>query len=492
MLFNSYIFILFFLPICLSGYFIFNHFQKKVLAQIFLLAMSLWFYGFFNVSYLAIILISILFNFGIYKCLYMFNLGIKKYVLLFAIVINIALLFYFKYYNFFLENVNAIFHSNFIINRVVLPLGISFFTFQQLSFIVDAYRGETIRYKFLDYATYVTFFPQLIAGPIVTHDELILQFMDESKKNFQWENFSKGIYLFSLGLAQKVLFADVFGQAVDWGFENILSLDCLNAILVMFSFTMQIYFDFSGYCDMAIGIGKMFNIDLPINFNSPYKALTIREFWERWHITLTRFFTRYVYIPLGGNQKGEWKTYLNMMIIFLLSGFWHGANWTFVLWGGLHGFLSVVTRRYKAFFRKLHPVLNWCFTFSFINISWVLFRANSIGDALRLLKRIVLLNIQDINEHIANNFYLTEFRFVVENVPVFHNLAARVPQFFLSKFFLVLFLMIAFITILGFPNNYQRMCKFKPTLGRLLVTSFLLVWSIFSLSGVSTFLYFNF
>ena len=200
-------------------------------------------------------------------------------------------------------------------------------------------------YKY--YASFVTFFPQLIAGPIVTHDELIPQFIDEKKKRINWDNIAKGIYIFTIGMFKKVILADTFGNAVNWGFQNIAELDTSNALIVMLAYTMQIYFDFSGYCDMALGIGKMLNIELPLNFNSPYKALRITEFWDRWHITLTRFLTKYVYIPLGGNRRGRLRTYFNILIVFLISGIWHGANWTFILWGGVHGVFVILTRHFK-------------------------------------------------------------------------------------------------------------------------------------------------
>lgn len=307
MLFNSYIFVFLFLPICILGYFSLNHLGQKMLAQIFILCMSLWFYAYFNLKYLLIILVSIIGNYMFYLLLNKDGDRIGRKLFLFmALAMDIGILFYFKYYNFFLENINIMWKQDFALKTILLPLGISFFTFQQISFVIDAYKGEIPKYGFINYASFVTFFPQLIAGPIVTHDELIPQFMDESKKQFSWDNFAEGIYIFTFGLSKKVLLADTFGNAANWGFANAAGLDTTNAVLTMLSYTFQIYFDFSGYCDMAIGIGKMMNIDLPLNFNSPYKALTITEFWSRWHMTLTRFFTKYIYIPLGGNRGGQY------------------------------------------------------------------------------------------------------------------------------------------------------------------------------------------
>lgn len=484
MLFNSYIFVLFFLPICIIGYFTINHFNQKMLAQIFLLGMSLWFYGYFNLKYLLIIISSIIFN---YFILLIFekvrNDNGRKCILGLALLFNLGSLFYFKYYDFFLENINIVFRQNFLLKGVLLPLGISFFTFQQLSFVIDAYQEEVPQYGFVYYASFVTFFPQLIAGPIVTHEELIPQFLEEKRKHFNWDNFAKGIYIFTLGLAKKVLLADTFGNAVNWGFANIIELNTADIIIIMLSYTIQIYFDFSGYCDMAIGIGKMLNIDLPVNFNSPYKALTITEFWNRWHITLTRFFTKYIYIPLGGNRKGTVRTYRNVMIVFLVSGLWHGANWTFILWGFCHGIFSVVTRYFKKCFDKLHPALNWLLTFSFLNVTWVIFRADTVKDAFQLIYKAVCLDFGEINDNIINCFNLPEFLAI--------DKAFRILLVY-PKLCMVLFLMFAMFAVLGLKNAYEQMVEFRPTIFRLVVTAVLLVWCVFSFSGISTFLYFNF
>ena len=484
MLFNSYIFILLFLPLCIGGYYIFNHFKKYFLGQLFLLGMSLWFYGYFNVSYLFIMLASVIINYIVYMMLNKLKKTIpRKLVLIMGILINLGMLIYFKYMDFFITNTNSIFHTQFNTLNIVLPLGISFFTFQQLSFVIDAYRREVPKYNFINYACFVTFFPQLVAGPIVTHDELVPQFADIKKKSINWENLTKGIYIFALGLAKKVLLADTFGNAVNWGYNHLTILDTTNSIIVVLAYTFQIYFDFSGYCDMAIGIGKMLNIDLPINFNSPYKALTITEFWSRWHMTLTRFFTKYIYIPLGGNRKGTNRTYINILIVFLLSGFWHGANWTFVFWGACHGIFSVITRKFKNFFEKMHPVLSWTITFIFINIMWIFFRVESFSKALSVLKKIAILDFGKINTDLLSFFKLTELEFFIQKT----FLENKLPYITLAAFFTI-----AFLLILGSENTYEKMEKFKTKTFNVCMIALLLVWCIFSFSGISTFLYFNF
>lgn len=487
MLFNSYIFVLLFFPVCMVGYFGLNHRKHYTLAQIFLLAMSLWFYAYFNTSYLWIILSSILANYLFTQIMSRTKTQpLRRLEAAAAVLLNLGILFYFKYFDFFLMNVNRFAHTDFQLHNILLPLGISFFTFQQVSYVLDAYRGEVQQYNFLQYASFVAYFPQLIAGPIVTHDELIPQFMDESKKQFNWDNFAKGLNMFAMGLAKKVLIADLFGGAANWGFANVQILDTTNAVLAVLAYTIQIYFDFSGYCDMAIGIGQMMNLDLPVNFDSPYKSLTIDEFWHRWHKTLSRFFTRYLYIPLGGSRRGKLRTYLNIMIVYTASGIWHGANYTYIAWGIFQGILCVLCRFWRDKISKLHPAFCWLVTFVLINMSFILFRANSIGDALILFKRVFWMRIGPVNENLAAAFLIPEIKFLLRSIPSLEYLLYE-PEPLLPLFYCS-----AIALFLGCRNAHEYMDTFKPTAGRLLWTVLLLVLSILSFGGVSSFLYFNF
>lgn len=487
MLFNSYAFVLFFLPVCLIGYFGLCHFGKYTLAQVFLLGMSFWFYGYFNPAYLPIMVGSIVVNYLFSRLIRRLRSGAAaRLATVFAVLLNLGVLFFVKYFDFFVENLNALFKTDFAMKNILLPLGISFFTFQQISYIIDTWHGEVPDYPFLQYASFVAYFPQLIAGPIVTHDELIPQFECRTNKRFNWDHFARGIYIFVLGLAKKVLVADMFGNVANVGFGDISGLDSTNAIVVCLAYTMQIYFDFSGYCDMAIGIGKMMNIDLPVNFDSPYKSRTILEFWKRWHKTLTRFLTKYVYIPLGGNRRGKLRTYGNVFFTFLISGLWHGANWTFLLWGGLHGLFSVITRHWRSRFEKVPPVINWLLTFAFINVTWVFFRADSISDGLSMLGRIASLEFGPIRSEIVSVFRLigldTVFSFF---------LPASVLNT-LQNVFLPAALAGALILVLRAPNAHEKMQRFQPGILSLIGIAILLVWCMTSFAGVSTFLYFNF
>lgn len=488
MLFNSYIFIFLFLPIAFSGYFILNHFQKYSAAKFFLVSMSLWFYAYFHSSYLWIILFSIGMN---YLCHYLI---IKKcyprIVLLCGLLCNIGLLLYYKYFHFLIDNMNNLFHTNISLPDILLPLGISFFTFQQIAFLVDSAKGEISCQSPLDYALFVTFFPQLIAGPIVSHEEMLPQFRDMSRKHIQAENVYKGLRLFVLGLAKKVLMADTFGQAANWGFQNYTILSGPNAFAAMLFYTFQIYFDFSGYCDMARGIGCLFNIHLPVNFLSPYKSKNILEFWDRWHITLSRFFTRYVYIPLGGNRKGFARTCANVLLVFLISGIWHGAGWNYIVWGLLHGVLSVLTRIWQKYNRhpKSHPVgsfCSMCFTFLFVNFAWTFFRADTVSQAVHMLKSLIPIEGNGIYLEYAVFFQIPELLYGLKLLHL-----DTMPY---SPYYgMIAFTLIAVLLIFCCKNLYESEESHKPTVFGTICLSGLAVWCIVSLSGVSTFLYFNF
>jgi alginate O-acetyltransferase complex protein AlgI len=313
----------------------------------------------------------------------------RKLILIIGILFNVGLLGYYKYSDFFIENVNYFFLTNVSLLNFALPLAISFFTFQQIAYLVDAYKNETKEYNFLNYALFVSFFPQLIAGPIVHHKEMMPQFASNRNQFINYRNIVLGIFIFSLGLFKKVAIADTFAIWATAGFDSSEYLTFLEAWIVSLSYTFQLYFDFSGYTDMAIGIALLFNIKLPINFNSPYKALSIQEFWKRWHITLSRFLTQYIYIPLGGNRKGTSRTYINIFLVFLISGFWHGAGWTFVFWGFLHGLAMMINRYWRTFNIKINSIVAWFITFNFINVTWVFFRAETWSDALKVINGMV-------------------------------------------------------------------------------------------------------
>ncbi len=391
MVFSSWQFVLIFLPVAFFGYFFLNRARLVVAGKLWLVIMSLYFYAYWNIAYLPLLLASIGFNYFVGgRLLPRTDSGIQKinrrWMLGFAIAANLALLGYFKYSNFFLENLNQFLAVDYSLSTIVLPLGISFFTFTQIAYLVDSYSGKAREYNFYNYMLFVTFFPHLIAGPILHHREMMSQFESRWALGMRYRNIVSGLFIFSIGLFKKVVLADTFAIWANAGFGGNGSLDFFSAWATSLSYTFQLYFDFSGYCDMAIGASLLFNIWLPINFNSPYKALSIQDFWRRWHITLSRFLRDYLYIPLGGNHCTNSRIYLNLMVTFVLGGIWHGASWMFVIWGALHGLALVVHRAWGNLGLAMPKVLAWLLTFNFVNLTWVFFRAENIEDAIRILR----------------------------------------------------------------------------------------------------------
>ena len=321
-----------------------------------------------------------------------YNQPARNKILIVGLVFNLSLLAYFKYFDFFLDNINWLTGSNFELLDLVLPLAISFFTFQQIAYLVDCYQQDTQEYDFLNYCLFVSFFPQLIAGPIVHHHQMMPQFTQVKNKLVHWNHILTGIIIFSVGLFKKVVIADTFAQWANAGFDSEGSLSFLSAWGASLSYTFQLYYDFSGYSDMAIGAALLFNIHLPINFNSPYKALSIRDFWRRWHMTLSSWLRDYVYIPLGGNKRGRLITYVNLFITFLLGGLWHGAGWTFVIWGAMHGLALAIQRLWEELGLKMPRLVAWFCTIFFINLTWVFFRAEDIESAMLIVHSMFSLN----------------------------------------------------------------------------------------------------
>lgn len=399
MLFNSYTFIFIYLPVVLVVFHYFGSRGNVRISIAWLVAASLFFYGWWNPKYLGLILGSIFFNYAVGSLLC--NSKNTK-ILTIGIVINLAFLGYFKYTNFFIENINSIFYLNLQIETIILPLAISFFTFQQISYLVDAYKGETREYNFLHYCLFVTFFPQLIAGPIVHHKEMLPQFLVKNNLSVKIDNISIGVSIFAIGLFKKVVLADsisLYATPVFDAAESGIHLTFFEAWAGAFSYTLQLYFDFSGYSDMALGIAKMFGIILPVNFYSPYKSINIIDFWRRWHITLSRFLRDYLYITLGGNRKGQFRRYLNLFFTMLLGGLWHGAGWTFVLWGGMHGVYLMVNHMWRylihSVFKANIYVPNFIYLFiTFISVvlAWVMFRASSYDGAISMYEAMFGLN----------------------------------------------------------------------------------------------------
>lgn len=405
MLFNSYIYLLVFLPVTLVVYHTLRHAGRRDASMISLALASLVFYGWWSPRYVLLLLGLMAFNYLAVTWLVRHGetgTAHSKLVLSLAVAGNLAALGWFKYANFFVDNVNQIFGTEYVLRQIILPLGISFFTFQKIALLVDAYRGKVKTLDLLDYSLFVVFFPQLIAGPIVHYSETMPQFHARPKVTASL--FALGSAMLTIGLAKKVLLADnlahfatpVFNAAATGG-HPMFVLAWTGAL----AYTLQLYFDFSGYTDMAIGAALMFGIRLPLNFNSPYKATSIIDFWHRWHMTLARFLRDYLYIPLGGNRKGESRRYLNLFITMILGGLWHGAAWTFVFWGALHGLYLIVNHAWRGIARFVRvgtlaaPVGQWggwALTFLAVVVAWVFFRAPNFHSALAILKGMAGLN----------------------------------------------------------------------------------------------------
>ena len=394
LLFNSFVFVFVFLPITWLLFRISCANKVPDVALALLLVASLVFYSYWNPPFFFLILFSILFNYSWGRLLEKSSksVRVRKMWLYSGVAVNLMLIIYFKYYNFLMHNIFLIFGQEWLMRDIFVPLGISFFTFQQMAYLIDCSKGLAKEHSFTHYALFVTFFPQLIAGPIVRYEEIMPQFARLRTFVVSYRNIAMGLTLFSLGLFKKLIIADTFSPWVATAFDTDVSLTFFEAWAGVLSYTFQIYFDFSGYSDMALGLGKLFNIDLPINFDSPYKALSVADFWRRWHITLSSFLRDYLYIPLGGNRQGRLRRDCNLMGTMLLGGLWHGASWNFVIWGGLHGAFLVLNHAYRKILstwkittpRLLLPIY-WFLTFGSVVFAWVFFRAVSFSRACDVL-----------------------------------------------------------------------------------------------------------
>jgi alginate O-acetyltransferase complex protein AlgI len=381
-LFNSQIFIVFFLPAVLGGYYALS--ARRAARQALVIVASLAFYAWWDVRFVPLLVGLTLANWLIVRW---FGAARQRWIPILGVVLNLLALALFKYADFLRGTVFAITEQPWHRWDLILPLGISFFVFQKISYLIDLRRGDRHIYGFLDFCMFVTFFPQLIAGPLVRHNEIIHQFRAVPRRPEMWENLSRGFVLFLIGVTKKVALADTLAMVADPLFHQAMltPLGAAQAWTASAAYTLQIYFDFSGYSDMAIGLGLMFGLQLPLNFNAPYRAVSVQDFWRRWHMTLSRFLRDYLYIPLGGNRASTARQAFNVIATMLLGGLWHGANWTFVAWGGLHGCALAVNHVWAARGFRLPRPAAWLLTLLFVVFCWVLFRASSFVEAGQIL-----------------------------------------------------------------------------------------------------------
>jgi alginate O-acetyltransferase complex protein AlgI len=507
MLFNSVEFIFAFLPITLIVYYWLNNTNSYRASISWLVLASLFFYSWWNPVLSWLIVSSILFNFIVGTTL---SHRPNKLVLIFGIAVNLTLIGYYKYFNFFIDNMNSFMATDYIVETIILPLAISFFTFQQITYLVDAHQGKTKEYNFLQYCLFVTFFPQLIAGPIVHHKEMLPQFAAVRNSKISYDCIALGMAIFSIGLFKKVVLADhlaLYASPYFAASADGTVLTIYEAWVGTLAYSFQLYFDFSGYSDMAIGLANMFGIRLPLNFFSPYKATSIIDFWRRWHITLSRFLRDYVYISLGGNRKGVSRRYVNLIVTMLLGGLWHGANWTFVFWGGLHGIYLVINQAWRYGKQKLglNPTgkishfASIMITFLAVSTAWVFFRAENFASAIDIFK-----SMYGLNGLVLPGFFEGKLNFLPSSYVsygfMFVNNLVEVS-------YAAIWIVVAIIIIWFMPNTIELMNNYQPTYDKIesqnkilwkpdtkwaVAISIVFVTSVLFLSSVSEFLYFQF
>lgn len=523
MLFNSYIFIFAFLPIVLLGFLLLRH-KAPVWSISWIVVSSLFYYGWWDPKFLLLLIASVTVNLIFGKIIIQGNLPRKlaKFILTLGVIFNLGMLAYFKYAGFLITNINELFKAGLPSLTILLPIGISFITFQKIAFLVDAYRGHVREFTILNYIFFVTFFPQLIAGPIVHHAEIMPQLANAPKRDFH-ADFAVGISIFIVGLFKKVVVADALAVYADAGYGMVksgLPLDTVSAWITVLCYALQLYYDFSGYSDMAVGLGRMFGIRLPLNFDSPYKAASIIDFWRRWHMTLSRFLRDYLYFPLGGNQKGPIRRYMNLMLVMLLGGLWHGANWTFAIWGGIHGLLLMINHAWAklpftryAFYRAM-PIrtLSMLVTFICVVLAWIPFRAETMTQAQAMFHYLIP-SPSTVNS--LQQFWLAQFSHLSSFSDWFKPRELWPPA--LSPDYLAtmtkpagLVLLLSLGATFLIPNTSQLFNRFAPvinnqsnsvikgfSLNRLsmsvaCIVSLLFAVSILRLSHISPFLYFQF
>lgn len=464
MLFNSFIFIFLFLPVVLLLFYSLAKYSHQLALGMLLLA-SVIFYGWWDYRYIFPLLFSITVNFFIaYQIQNSKTLALRQYRLWLGIIFNLSLLAYYKYTDFFIQNFNDIFHAHLPILHITLPLGISFFTFTQIAFLVDNYRGLVQKCRPLNFALFVTYFPHLIAGPIIHHKEVMPQFEKNRTFTFNYRNMTIGLSIFAIGLFKKTVMADYLGTLVGPIFDvNLPVISMIDAWISALAYTFEIYFDFSGYSDMAIGLSLLIGIKLPINFYSPYQATNIIEFWRRWNITLSRFLRDYLYIPLGGNRSGRLRRYLNLMVTMLLGGLWHGASWTFVIWGLLHGTYLCLNHAWISLKNAVGlpadsgyivKIISTAFTFLMVVIAWIFFRAPDFATAHKILTAMFFqkMTLPDIwHLPLAMKIFLQNLGVHWTADPTW----VTAPK---GLFILV----IAALVTWWMPNTYQLFSKYRP------------------------------
>jgi alginate O-acetyltransferase complex protein AlgI len=482
--FTSYTFLLLILPCAVILYWGLLKSGKNILAKMFLLAISLVFSAMSGTKTFAVFVICIAVNYAMAYLIRKYRSNaVSKLLLGVGITVDIVILIYCKYTNFFIDSVNLFTGKNLSHVYLIVPLGVSYYVFSLISYLTDVYNQKDAACSFLDYMIFVSWMPKFVEGPITYERDLVPKIQNLPKKP-DYAQLSLGLQLLATGLVKKTILSDTLGKSVSYSYYRISSLSTMQAWLISIAYSFQLYFDFSGYCDMAIGISKFFGIDLPVNFNSPYKADSINDFWKRWHITLTAFLREYVYFPLGGSRKGKVRTYLNVIVVFLVSGFWHGAGLTFIIWGLMHGIASIIDRAWKdTIWCKLPLILRKSITFIFVDVAWVMFRAESLNDGIEFIRRMFTWHNGGFDWYCIESFVLPEWK-LLELIPLFSCLTDC--HFVAMGVFMVCAGYICFVS----KNCYETMGKY--TAKSAVITVLLLAVGIMSMTGLSQFIYAGF
>ncbi len=540
MLYNSYEFIFLFLPITLICFYQLGKRSSEKIALLWLILASFFFYGRWNPNYLIFLLTSLGVNYGLGRMIYrrfrtvvankfIFN---DRFFLTCGIVFNLGLLAYFKYANFFIDSISGLVGSNWTLKNLILPLGISFITFEQIAYLVDTYKGKIKDHDPIHYCLFISFFPQLISGPIVRYKELAPQLKSSKIFRFDYEYFSVGLTIFSIGLFKKVIIADNLTPHVSLIYGAVsqdVSLSFVEAWTGILAHTLRLYFDFSGYSDMAIGVARMFGIKLPLNFDSPYKTTSISQFWSHWHMTLTRFFRDYLYLPLSrwlktwplgkGQIAQQRATAINAFVGLSVTGLWHGAGWNFLAWGALHGIYFIVYHQWRDFLKSKGKnlkesawwshLISWFLTFFAWMFALVLTRTENIDQTSSMWRSMLGFNGISLPTSLENNFsFLTNFGF---------NFSGLMPNIYVNPSEIIQLIIILLIIVLFTPNTQQWMGQYKPAVdyyaGRIkgkwkaniwkrlqwqpssvfaFISSLLLIISLFSLYQEQPFIYFQY
>jgi alginate O-acetyltransferase complex protein AlgI len=481
------------MPVLLAGWNLLQNRVRSRAALWFLTGMSGVFYALFGIEYLLIILASVAVTYflsaQIGRCQKNSSSSKGRGYMILGVILQLAFLGVFKYSGFFLENINSLFGTDYALKNLILPVGISFYTFSQIAYLVDRYRGEIPHADILEYTAFVLYFPKILQGPIALPGEIISQFGDSEKLRWNTKRVLEGAELFITGLAKKVLLADTMALIVNYTFSQPYYLDTLCVTAAGVSCALNIYFDFSGYCDMADGVSRMLGIELPVNFNSPFKSCSVRELWQRWHVTLSRFLVRYVYIPLGGSRTGEVRTVLNILIMFFLSGLWHGAGWTYVVWGLLNGIMVICDHLRGKMKRHLNlpKVLKQIMTFLFFSFSVIFFRADTLTQAFVMVRRLFFFTWPGFVYRTAANLKLAETYVFQEAVQLFGK---QYENLFFTALMIIVFA-VSILVITG-SNARERASRGMYTTRHLVFLGLVFTVSVLSLSGVQTYVYFKF